>query len=127
MGCDIHLFVEYKITGENKEFDYWKCWMCQEIEISRSYQLFGLMGEQFRKIVEPIIAARGIPKDGMSIEVEFEINSWQGDGHSHSWLSLNELKNVLFVHPDLELRALVAAMEVLETYHETRIVFFFDN
>lgn len=93
MGCDIHTFSEKKINGK---------WEFQKsIDIDRNYDLFSILanvrngygfagvktGEGFISISNP----KGIPFDA-SKEYEKEVEEWGGDGHSHSWLTIKEIK-----------------------------------
>lgn len=70
--------------------------------------------------------------------VEEGASSWFVDGrkithpdyHSHSWLSLEEWKDVLSRHPNVgsEYHAISAAMEALQAGgKKVRVVFWFDN
>lgn len=70
------------------------------LRIRRNYNLFAIFadvrngigfagtktGEGFNIIAEP----RGIPDDA-SIETAWDIQHWEGDAHSHSWLTLKDL------------------------------------
>jgi hypothetical protein len=121
MGCDIHMFIEYRNTGmawkadphhkpivedtcisrcDNKK-DY--CDFCsadrpeecdmahrhynQTIAIGRDYRLFSLLAG----IREP----KGLPADVSEI-VQAAADRDGQDGHSHSYMSLEEFKKVLF-------------------------------
>lgn len=85
MGCDIHAFAEKKNDNGSYEmlpfspFDM------------RWYGAFGFLADvRNYSAVSPISKPRGIPSDA-SNEVIEECKSWGIDGHSHSWLSVNEL------------------------------------
>lgn len=110
MGCDIHLYAEVKVDGKWASRENW----CREYDdqdadnvpykdrlyTKRSYDTFAILadvrnGRGFAGIVtgegfNPISAPRGLPPD-VSPQVKAQSNSWDGDGHSHSWLTLNEL------------------------------------
>lgn len=114
MGCDIHLFVERVENGKWVSADRWtpNRYAGEEGEpdirieyedrfyTGRNYDLFGILadvrngsgfagcdtGDGFVPISEP----RGIPDD-VSPEVAAESSRWGEDGHSHSWLSVQEL------------------------------------
>lgn len=60
MGCDIHLYMEYK----NPENTWSKRWdnFGKRISVGRDYYLFGLMAG-VRGGAKPIAAPRGIPND----------------------------------------------------------------
>ena len=85
MGCDIHTYAEkktetrYEYISGLVPFDY------------RSYGTFGFLADvRNYSDVTPISACRGVPADA-SKEVIAEQNQWDCDGHSHSWLSVDEL------------------------------------
>lgn len=82
MGCDIHLCAEVKINGEWHLYD--------QPRIDRNYLLFermaGVRGEKANAIAVP----RGLPAD-MSKMTDFLADSWGSDGHSHSWLTAQEI------------------------------------
>lgn len=108
MGCDIHIFVEkksgkywqkvgavfpYKYGEEGEKTD--------EPFDDRNYTLFafladvrngyGFAGSDTGDAIKPIDMPRGVPKDA-SDEYLKEVEGWNGDGHSHSWFTLGELK-----------------------------------
>lgn len=94
MGCDIHAFAEVKINGK------WK--INKSINIDRNYDLFSMLanvrngygfagvktGEGFIPISEP----KGVPSNCSNEYIE-KVSDWDGDGHSHSWLTLKEIKD----------------------------------
>lgn len=117
MGCDIHFFVERKINGKwesadkitkNKYYD--KKYPEEEQEFvvdyedrfysGRNYNLFAILadvrngsgfagcdtGDGFSPISEP----KGIPEDVCSF-IQSESDGWAGDGHSHSYFTVEEL------------------------------------
>jgi len=118
MGCDIHLYTEVKKTVNNTKrwfnsdnytknryfdgVDKWeKEYEVNEIYGDRCYDLFSVLadvrngygfagcetGEGFKPISKP----KGIPEDTCK-EIKAENEEWGGDGHSHSYLTLKELK-----------------------------------
>lgn len=82
MGCDIHLHSEIKVGGKWLHYDQPNC--------DRNYMLFekmaGVRGEDSKAIAAP----RGLPDDATET-TKFEAARWDGDGHSHSWLSAKEI------------------------------------
>lgn len=85
MGCDIHPYAERKTdNGWEKieglhPFDW------------RSYGMFGFLANvRNYSAVPPLSEPRDLPDD-ISDAVRAESESWKGDGHSHSWLSVAEL------------------------------------
>jgi len=88
MGCDIHGHVEFKKDG------VWHNW--STVDIDRNYYLFAKMAgvrNCYDDPIEPIAEPRGVPMD-VSETVAMHINRWDCDGHSHSWLSKEEMKVV---------------------------------
>lgn len=110
MGCDIHIYTEGKLDGKWTHLDEltsvdeyegeppYKNY--SEIYNSRSYNLFSILadvrngygfagfttGEGFSPISKP----KGLPED-VTESVKEKSDSWDCDGHSHSYLSLKEL------------------------------------
>lgn len=84
MGCDIHSYVE------QKHGDYW-----DDIEFSpfrqRNYGAFAFLADvRNYSAVPPLAAPRGLPED-ISFIVKCRSKDWEGDAHTHSWLSAKEL------------------------------------
>lgn len=98
MGCDIHEWVEVRVGGKWEMTDV-------NLDVGRNYDLFGMLadvrngrgfagvdtGDGFVPILGRESPTRGIPLDA-SPEYAAEVENWGGDGHSHSWLTLAELK-----------------------------------
>jgi len=85
VGCDIHLFVEIKIEGTWYAYNH--------PHIKRYYKLFAKMaGVRNSGGIEPIAKPRGLPSDVS--RVAKLVSDARGYGHSHSWLSSNEVKNL---------------------------------
>ncbi len=107
MGCDIHVFTEAleTINGTAKWFncDHWKLnkyfgaesereYDVVAITRERDYELFGALanvrnGDDNAFISEP----KGMPEDA-SPQTVAAAEGWDGDGHSHSYCTLTELK-----------------------------------
>jgi hypothetical protein len=84
MGCDIHSYAEKRVDGK------WEPLGFSPFD-QRRYGMFGfLAGVRNYSDVPPIAAPRGLPRDA-SAYVREESDNWGSDGHSHSWLSLEEL------------------------------------
>ena len=87
MGCDIHMHGEVKIKGEWHHFGV--------LDGNRRYEIFALMADvRNMSGIKPISEPRGLPKDATFL-TKWDSDRWEGDGHSHSWLGLDELKQVL--------------------------------
>jgi len=103
MGCDIHLYTEYKKDGKWNPGDAWKQAEDGVLEIpyhlqpynNRNYQFFawladvrnGTWGDTIPVISEP----KGLPKDCSELIKKHSAN-WGEDGHSHSYFTLPELE-----------------------------------
>lgn len=90
MGCDIHIYVE--VRGEN-------CWHHATGDFSegsapfdwRYYGMYGfLAGVRNYSAITPICEPKGMPAD-LSPEVAGELEGWELDAHTCSWLTLEEL------------------------------------
>lgn len=77
MGCDIHIYTDPKT--DFTPFDY------------RDYGMFGfLAGVRNYSCVPPISKPRGFPND-LPEYIRKQQEDWEYDGHTHSWLSIDEL------------------------------------
>lgn len=111
MGCDIHAYAEVRREGKweyvpiesDQQKNRRKIWLngagdgIASLNIGRNYDLFAILanvrncggfagcdtGDGFNPISKP----KGLPAD-VSLEVKAESDSWNGDGHSHSWHTL---------------------------------------
>jgi hypothetical protein len=82
MGCDIHLHVEVKIEGKWEHY--------HAPNISRSYKLFEKMAGVRGEIKNAISSPKGLPDD-LNIITRKSAEYWDVDGHSWSWLNLEEI------------------------------------
>lgn len=101
MGADIHTYIERKMPSGNWAFVsnldnviYSKAlWSSDKpnfvhafyVVNSRNYELFARLASVRGDGRE----ARGLP-DGVSEMVQMYADAWEGDGHSHSWLSASD-------------------------------------
>ena len=85
MGCDIHGSIEIK-TNSGKWIEL------QQLDVGRNYDMFGVLAD-VRNYVNAVSISepRGIPED-VSKKVMKEIEGWDCDGHSHSWLSWKDIQ-----------------------------------
>ena len=166
MGCDIHVFVEKKEddsgfvwgldasiesewateirNSEDFEQETINISGCNEpvpvpqesIDVTRNYALFGVLADGVRWDSPIAFKQRGVPKD-VSYSVEAANISWQGDGHSHSWVTTAELlekRTELHLYPNEQheyaihgIDEILKALPPAENPHQQRIVFWFDN
>ena len=83
MGCDIHLHFEVKING------IWEHWSNPHID--RDYSLFAKMANvRTPDGIKPISEPKGLPND-LTRATKFDCKDWEGDGHSYSWFSLDDI------------------------------------
>ena len=145
MGCDIHLHVETKqydawlevrnpIHEETYSQHTYRHWPGSD----RYYTLFAVLADVRNRdgSVTPIATPRGLPGDA-SRTVKDEADTWDGDGHSHSYLTLRELVDYDWDAPAghstirQQVGDFFSLMQLMA--HETldmeyaRIVFWFDN
>lgn len=117
MGCDIHFYVEKKVDGKWVTADTWyddkynpgqksiypEDFMDRTkgpIYSDRNYDLFGILanvrnGSGFAGVntgngFVPIHELRGVPEDSCE-EIRNSSEEWDADGHSHSWVTVQEL------------------------------------
>jgi len=99
---------------------------------SRNYYLFSILADvRNGGSVEPIDYDRGIP-DVASYGYLYKCNQWQGDAHSHSYFTLDELLNVDWSQYDSEyidefMETLEKMKDIDENPLNIRCCFFFDN
>ena len=100
MGCDIHLYKEKRVSNAWVTADKWEPSEYDEGRIRvpykdqfnvRNYNLFGFLARGVRREHVYGFIQRGLPFD-CSEQVNSEADYWGRDGHSHSYLGLNELK-----------------------------------
>lgn len=157
MGCDIHLYLEYK---EAPEKDYWQPFGGRLSE--RNYTMFGLMAgvRGGPALVEPKglpgdVAYRAesdytlIPDDNFKDSEGFcgkaEAQRWVAQGcskpwkytnritgpdwHSPSWLGTDEFEKVISAYHDAGYPETYyhAILAAMKSFPVARIVFWFDN
>ena len=151
MGCDIHLFPEYKVDNgtwqahpniivkiENEGTDHEYTYINYDEGIGRNYELFADMAGVRGDGPEP----KGIPY-GVSSIIKKVIEQWKGDAHSHSYMPLNELKKLMKKHGyDVKSNEMFTSCQTIskelsqidkillngpKSIVEHRVVFFFDS
>jgi hypothetical protein len=88
MGCDIHAHIELKVNGR------WEHYSCPLLR--RWYTLFARIADvrNSEGTIEPIAQPRGLPTD-LNIVTKLEAERWGSDAHSHTWLSKDELNDLI--------------------------------
>lgn len=99
MGCDVHAFKEklvddtwtdnneWETHDEGTEYEYK---FTESARISRNYLLFGTICRGVRFDNTLGFEEKGLPTD-VSSEIKESSDHWDTDGHSHSWLRLDEI------------------------------------
>jgi hypothetical protein len=138
MGCDIHLFTEIKksINSQDKwvNADNWRynpyykegnddgeeMLHVESLYSGRNYELFGILAGVRDPNNDAIDDPRGLPEDVSSVTKKAS-DRWDGDGHSHSWLTLRELKEYQGLHPVVKRSGFISpeAAELLDAGEET--------
>ncbi len=147
MGCDIHMYKEmYKdgkwvnesqssVIEQEDEYYTYSTLSIDEVGLNRNYWLFGLLAE-VRSVFPYSFQAKGLP-DNISPEVKKMADSWNRDGHSHSYLTVLELQNkateLLLENPNPQISDQITMIkEIISQFiykdkESQRIVFWFDN
>lgn len=138
MGCDIHLHAEVRQAGVWAEIE------CPPDDIDddtgggwythRNYFVFSCLADvRNDEHITPIDSPRGLPPD-VSPTVYADSEEWGIDGHSHSWLTIDELSAWTWPEDDspcdTAASVFMAQMEKVRSAAwpaPARIVFWFDN
>jgi len=114
MGCDIHLYTEALQTVNGtatwRNVDNWRFsrytdeapYEQSPVYRERDYSLFAVLAgvRDYSDSGNPVIAEpRGLPND-VSPQTKAESDGWDGDGHTHSWLTLLELRGYFSENPN---------------------------
>ncbi len=92
MGCDVHAAFEVKINNKWEHYSI--------PNINRNYALFEKMAGVRGDVSNAISPPKGLPDD-ISIVTKIDADWWNGDGHSHSWLSSSEYKEMYAFYKEL--------------------------
>lgn len=129
MGCDIHMCVETKQSvngsekwlnsdawmlnkyfGEEGEREYKVKGLCTD----RNYELFSALANVRNDQGNPYICdPKGLPEDASPHTIT-EAESWGDDGHSHSYLTLAEIKEFSSQHKDVKRGGMVTPEQAKE-------------
>jgi hypothetical protein len=89
MGCDIHGYIERKKKPEEGKHN-WPFWeLACRVYGNRNYTFFGVLNNVREELA--MFPDRGFPDDA-SGDLEAIYEHWEGDGHSHSWISRKEVE-----------------------------------
>lgn len=92
MGCDIHAHMEVKINNEWYHYSV--------LQIPRNYELFERMAGVRGDVENAIFPPRGMPDDS-TVVTQLACDFLNVDGHSHSWVSSEEFKEIYTFHKNL--------------------------
>jgi hypothetical protein len=98
MGADIHMFIEYKVDDGDWQADPHHVmsdeddggYLLSVSAVGRNYEIFAALAGVRGPGPDP----RGLPDD-VSAVIKAESDRIDCDGHSHSWLSLDEYKKFI--------------------------------
>ena len=124
MGCNIHGYVEVK------QGDRWHPWLTEPY-LDRDYHVFAKLANVTNYgEIEPISEPRGFPED-ISYEMDELHEKMDGDAHSLSWVTAQELLlGLATIEIDIEWHVFIDLVKVLIRFFgidNIRFVFFFDN
>lgn len=86
MGCDIHVIIEKK-----NKYGFWS--NAGDPDIGRNYEIFSVLANvRNDNGIAFISEPKGVPNDATD-EFNGLVKEWEPDGHSHSWVTLKEMKN----------------------------------
>ncbi len=137
MGCDIHMYVEYKKSlpiKDSKERE--EKWVCgdyfkpnpfkdifdeekslerMELYGHRNYGLFATLAgvRDYTNSIIPVSEPKGMPDDCCPY-IKSANEDWDSDGHTHSWLTLKELKDYQATQPKLPRTGLLSPADIIE-------------
>lgn len=121
MGCDIHGWIEKKVGDKYIAINRLK-------NRSRNYRRFAMLAGVRDYHNESSAKPLGIPDD-ISESAKYDIEQWDCDGHSHSYLSVKDAAKI-FNETSIEPTKwpeLVFFNVDDEDIDDTRLVFWFDN
>ncbi len=131
MGCDIHASIEadYGKKGFDEKANYISAFpMAINFYIDRNYELFGYLARVRNDEIMPLATPKGFPsKDKISEEVEELNKKWNGDAHTHSWLTLKELEKLPDKFKKLPFYIVMDIWAKRWGKKNIRLIFFFDN
>lgn len=122
MGCDIHMYVEYKKKDSDKwengdffrlnPYGYLKGeskFSVVKIHGDRNYSLFSTLAgiRDYTEKVKPVADPKDFPEDACKL-VKNEFIKWDSDAHTPSWLTLKELRDYQDTNPVLHFSGMVS-------------------
>lgn len=123
-GNDPHFIWDYKMPVLEREPVQMGDRVYEWPEIDqRNYEWFGYIAGPGRCEHLTIFEQRGLPDD-ITLRTRQYVEQWRGDGHSKSWLMVDEI----LARPELKKFVQYRWLEkFIEDPANTRMIFFFDN
>jgi len=125
MGCDIHMYTEALRTIDDKKtwvnVDNWRVdpyepgkFTHVNLHGERNYSLFTLLAgvRDYSEKTIPVADPKGLPDD-ISPETKTEAERWEGNGHTHSYLTLGEIKQYQAKKPTITHTGLIDKVQAL--------------
>lgn len=137
MGCDIHMYVEYKKKFYKAKDSFEERWVhgdyfkpnpdyngvdlqedkMERLELygGRNYGLFATLAgvRDYTESMVPVTEPKGVPEDATAY-VNKANEDWDSDGHTHSWLTLKELKDYQQTGAKLKRTGLLSPAQLIE-------------
>lgn len=124
MGCDIHMYVEYRNDNNWRPGDYFvkdgdwaddNGFERKEIHGGRNYSLFSTLAgvRDYSEKIVPVSEPKGIPDDACRYTKK-QFNEWGSDAHTPSYLTLSELKAYQDGHPVLHHSGLISPKQQVD-------------
>ena len=133
MACDIHLYVETKRTVKEEKvwvsadlfiLDPYDKGNLQQVELhgNRNYNLFSTLAgvRDHTGKITPVSKPKGLPSDCCQY-VRTQCEKWSGDGHTHSYLTLKELRDYQNSNPVLYESGLITLNQAKELDEQNKI------
>ncbi len=85
MSCDLTLHIELKVNGKWEHYNHKRCF--------QDYTFFGFVGGVRVEGLQ-VFENKGLPDD-LSVITEINRKKYEGDYHNASWLTLDELLQII--------------------------------
>ena len=135
MGCNIHGYIEVK---QYEGSDYWEA--VHDLPYTRNYPFYAaIAGVRNYSKITPISKPKGLPYD-VTTSSRVESEKMGSDGHSHSFLTYNELSEYDWMQSiedtllidciHINFKSLIKEMGYFVSHYgdtRVRMVFWFDN
>ncbi len=125
-----HYFKDDEDESDEETWESNKLWS-EHPYMGRNYMLFSLLANvRNNGTIVPLDSPRGVP-DNASAYYKHQVESWNDDGHSHSYFNLEELEKIDWENQIFgDFVETISRLQELKDYdnvYDVRLVFFFDN